>query len=74
VTAIAREKKLQRQLETIKTSAEFYECEFFAKGGEIAREAAAHFATIAMGAGFVLEEVIEARECEKTGKLPSYCV
>ena len=72
--ALGRELKLQKQMETIKAAAEWAEREFFGKRGKIAKQAAAHFATIAMGAGATLEEVIEARECEKTGKLPSYCL
>ena len=74
MTVLAREQKLQKQLEAAKRYAEWAEREFFAKRGKIAKEAAAAFAIIAMGAGAILEEVIEARECEKTGKIPTYCV
>lgn len=71
---MSREQKLQKELETIKTFAEWCEREFFATRGKVGKKAAANFAIIAMGAGAILEEVNEARECEKTGKLPSYCI
>ncbi len=74
MTVTFGEQKLQKELETIKRYAEWAEREFFAKRGKIAKQAAASFAIIAMGAGATLEEVNEARECEKTGKLPSYCI
>ncbi len=69
-----REQKLQKELETIRTFAEWAEREFFARRGKIAKAAAAHFAIIAMGAGAIIEEVNEARDAERTGRLPSYCV
>ena len=74
MTASFTEQKLQKQLEAMKSALEFYEREFFATGTEIGKRAAAHFATLAMGAGATLEEVAEYRVYEETGKKPSYWV
>lgn len=70
-TTTVREMKLQQHMETIKKFAEWCEREEYAAGHP---KAAAHFASIAMGVESTLEEVTEQRECEKTGRLPSYCI
>lgn len=71
MAAEVRERKLQRHMEIVKIFAEWCEGEEYKAGNP---KAAAHFASIAMGIEGTLEEVIDARECEKTGKLPSYCI
>lgn len=74
MTSRSREQKMEQELQTIKTYAEWCEKEHHKIGTKVGHEAAAHFALIAMGAEAVLTETQEEREAEKTGTLPAYCI
>ena len=69
-----REQRLLKELQTIKTNAEWCEREQYKLGTEAGKFAAAHFAVLAMTAECALTENAEQIVAEKTGKLPAYCV